>query len=529
MTARLTISQLHLDGHNGTATYRFKTGLNVVHGETGSGKSSLLELIKYSLGGRGVLSEASEEGLRHAATTLRLSHETLAFRRKVGTNVIEVSEADGTPVETVASSEGGSKKLRKASDLLLERSGLPSVRLAAKTTTKIERLSFWDFYDYVYLPQSEIDRSVVRHLDNNKDRKRKAVFELLLGITNERVEELRVEEAESRERLNQLRADLTRIDQFVAELDVPSPEQMATSGRELREKMTEAERRVSDLRDKAREATSTLADRQRHVSQLAAQVRNLALETTELDERIRRRRAFRHQLETDRERLVRAGTATALLGTLEVTQCPRCLQAVAPDPEDTSHCYVCRQDEPVEGPEGDTHSGVSDDEFVELDEQLAETDALMTLDMRSLEEASARLRAFEAVHREAAADLDRAVEQFVSPRYEEIAVASQRVGELRARFEALRDHEILWRRHAQMHEELDVLTKRVEALQEEIDAERAKATRAGGRIDELSEIFDEIVRQIDMPWYDSDQPARIDTKNYLPRVNGVDFVTLTRL
>lgn len=271
MTARLAIRQLHLDGHAESATYRFETGLNVIHGETGSGKSSLLELIKYSLGGRGVLSEAAQEGLVHTSTTLRLRHETLVFRRKVGTNVVHVSEADGSAVETVASSEGGPKRLRKASDLLLERSEIPSVRLAAKNTTRVERLSFWDFYDYVYLPQSEIDRSVVRHLDSNKDRKRKAVFELLLGITNERIEQLRAEGAEARERLNVLRADLTRIDQFVAELQVPTPEQLAARGRQLREEMSEAEQRVIDLRDRAREATSTVADRQRHVSNLAGQ------------------------------------------------------------------------------------------------------------------------------------------------------------------------------------------------------------------------------------------------------------------
>lgn len=109
----------------------FRTGLNVLTGETGAGKSILLDALSLALGGRGdtsLLRRGSTEGLVVAEFDLSQDHPILDFCRSKG---VHCEWGDGLILRRTLAADGRSKAflndqpvstglLREASDLLIE-------------------------------------------------------------------------------------------------------------------------------------------------------------------------------------------------------------------------------------------------------------------------------------------------------------------------------------------------------------------------------------------------------------------------
>ena len=110
--------------------------------------------------------------------------------------------SDGLPLGTYATTAGRTNA--PISDVLLEALGIPALRIPRsrlRPTSASSRLSFFDTYAYLYLAQTEIDRSVVGHLDSYRDPKRRAAFELLYGLSNAALMDLQVQRGELRDAL----------------------------------------------------------------------------------------------------------------------------------------------------------------------------------------------------------------------------------------------------------------------------------------------------------------------------------------
>lgn len=109
----------------------FKTGLNILTGETGAGKSILLDALSLALGGRGdtsLLRRGSTEGLVVAEFDLSPDHPILDFCRSKG---IHCEPGDSFILRRILTADGRSKAflndqpvstglLREAGDLLVE-------------------------------------------------------------------------------------------------------------------------------------------------------------------------------------------------------------------------------------------------------------------------------------------------------------------------------------------------------------------------------------------------------------------------
>lgn len=524
MTTTLRIDHVGFEAEAGEAVYRFGAGLNVIHGETGSGKTSLLEALKYGLGGNAILSPAVRQGVRRVRVGIRLGESRYEFQRNVGASIITVSDLDGTLVEELSATRR--KDLRFAGDFLLDACGLPSVRLASKKSFRSESISFWDFYAYCYVPQSEIDRSVVGHLDPFRDRKRKAVFELLLGLTTERIEQLRVEINELRESLRSKEQELSAVTSFLESLDLPSRIVLQERQEEARARLSELEGRLDSLREEGRRATQFASERQAKLREILAEATRYAERIAELEAGIDQRMEHRFELESDRERLSRTGAAANILGTLDFRQCPRCLQAVDPGRYGELACYLCGQEEPqVHVGEGSRQEQERRWEVERVDELLGEVDEMLEMDRRELREAQGQRRALESAARELSGDLDKASEAYVSPKFDEITAVSSEIGSLRGEITRLDESLETWGRKDRIAEDIADLEGGLSSLSSELEEEQRRGAQAHERLDELSGIFDEIVRELEMPWYD--QPAYVDPNTYLPMVNGVAMDNLS--
>jgi hypothetical protein len=522
MSVRLEVSDLTLVTPSNRFSYSFDLGMNVVVGEIGSGKSSLLELIKFALGGNASLTPAVRQGVRRVVLSIRIGNSSLVFEREIGGRTLRATESDGTPIETL--SVARSNTYRRSSDFLLDALDLPHLRVTnVNPSARSQPLGFFDLYAYCYVPQSEIDRSIVNHLDNLTRQKRVGAFEVLLGLTDESASENRVKLGQLNDEMAAARGPLAAIDEFLARTDTPSAEQLQRQQEELRSARNAAEIQLKGLR------TETFSQIQ---TDAATALRNQLIEASRNEERVVARihqleaeEAQRRQLDADLEgelqRLARSTSASELLGGIAYAQCPRCLQRLSRDRFPADQCYVCGQSD-VDG----------DDQIAEtIEAEIHRIEALrletQTLTTENEEEVSEQQRLQIQIRHHIDrlnADLDLQTREFVSPRYEAIESAAADRARSDAILEEIERSLRLWGERERLVEGVRVLEQTVVRTQLALDEATNRLSQRRGRIVDLSDVFDEIVQSLDMPWYS--QGAYIDAQTYLPMVNGVSIENL---
>lgn len=83
MTTTFRIERIQLDTTGGPVVYSFNSDLTVLAGPTGVGKTSLLELAKYALGGDGLVASVAEESVSLVHITIHIGSERYQLSRTV--------------------------------------------------------------------------------------------------------------------------------------------------------------------------------------------------------------------------------------------------------------------------------------------------------------------------------------------------------------------------------------------------------------------------------------------------------------
>lgn len=514
---------LRLEARTGAeATYHFSPRVNIVVGPFGSGKTSLLELLKYGIGGSGDLSQTVEREVSAVVVECKLGGTAWRFRRKIGDSLIEVFDLAGTLEAALHTRAAG--KRERPSEWLLDVLGIPPMRVRRakqRASGVSELVSFFDFYAYAYLPQSEIDRSVVGHRDRDRDRKRKVVFEIMFGLIDERLSAIEVEEGQMAERVQRLQREKEAIGRFLEQASTPPRESLRTVVESSVRDVADAQVRLAQLKADASAATAQAADRRAEMSALVGATQRIRSRLSALAVEIQERARLEANLTLDIERHSRSRAATAALSGLDFTRCPRCLQDVAQSRAEPGHCYLCGQ---TEQGEADDAAARDEAELRRLRTLRGEVRELLTSDEEARRALQFELGLLEEQMTASEAILVEADAAAVAPLFDAIAAASAHIanGENRRRWagELMRYWDELDRLEAELGE-LQAERKRVRRL---IDDVKAELELRRGAVVDFAATFREVVAEAQLPWFED---ASIDLKTYLPVVNGASFESLS--
>lgn len=517
--------QLRLHTRSGQeATYQFGAGVNLVVGPFGSGKTSLLELLKYGLGGNAEHSQTVQREVTAVVVECKLSNQTWRFRREFGSSAIEVYSSGGE-LETTLHTRGAAKMARP-SQWMLGALGLPQLRVRrAKRAASgaAEPLSFFDFYAYMYLSQAEIDRSVVGHLDRDRDRKRRAVFEVMFGLTNERLTALEVEEGKLAEEIQRVTKERAAIEAFLERASTPPQETLREAAVAAARDLEVAQTRLGGLRAEVEGVAVLEAERRGEAASLVAATQDARVRLAVLDAQIDERRRLYANLALELERLERAEVAVRSLSGVEFARCPRCLQALARDRFDSAHCYVCGQPDALEADPAQA-TDERQRERRRLQSLRDEMEALLSSDDETRRALRFEVELLEEELVSAETFVAREDAQYVSPLFEAISSVSAAAAEAENRRRRAEELMRYW-------SELDGVLADIRQLQDEregklreVAALKADLERNRQRVGELSGVFREIVAESQLPWFED---ATIDLSTYLPVINGGSFGALS--
>ena len=441
----MIIRNVTLVAANRSYSYDLHPGVNLIVGPVGTGKTSLLELIRYGLGGNAQLSPAVLQVGRQLALTVDVGDEKYLLLRGVANQRrrIAVHSPDGRPITTVTAGAPGDSE--SISSLLMRTLGIPEVRVPTsrrKPAGKFTTVSFNDVFAYMYLPQHEIDRSTVNHLDPVRDPKRRSTFEVLYGLIDAEIARTQVDLGQLGVDIAEARSGVIEVERFLDALDLPPRsallERLATQDGQAAAR----ERELELTRERMRTVGVAAEDARRRVERVSAELAQAQSRRDRAAEQLDELSRLRAQVVLDEQRTIRSMLAGSQLAAIEFRTCPRCLQEISDRPVVAGHCLLCSQPEP-----SSVAAVTLEDEAERLRGQLAETDQLIAEAAAMHEAAASGVAHLRQELAEVRSRADRESRDAVAPFVDRVAVLSEELGALRglreASVQALATHEQL--------------------------------------------------------------------------------------
>jgi len=95
MGARILIRELRLDAATDSVAYSFQPGVNLILGGVGTGKTSLLQVMKFALGGSAILSRAVKDVVVATSIDVEIGQRRLRVHRVLDELSVDVTESSG--------------------------------------------------------------------------------------------------------------------------------------------------------------------------------------------------------------------------------------------------------------------------------------------------------------------------------------------------------------------------------------------------------------------------------------------------
>ncbi len=520
MGRHLRVKSVALVGASEPHVWEFPKGVTVIVGSSGGGKTSLLNLIKFGLGGDAPITKTIEGAARGVVVEVEVGDQTLALSRRFHErkSLLTVTEGDLGLGEFSARN---SKSRPWISDLLLGALGVPRVRVPTSKSEKSHRLtsiSFQDLFAYCYLDQDAIDQETAHDRQPYASTKRPWTFELLHGIADARTAELEAEREELAEQAVKREEQLTSVEKFVKAAELPaSVEEIARREGALASREQELESQLTRLEADARSAAAEQVlerDIQAGVEEELTEARRDAADLErELEEVRRAANQIQRDLDTTRD----GEAARQILGPLPYLLCPRCEQSLDSRKTPEGYCVVCQQ------VEADTAEEL--DPTRQLSAQLEETRALAGQLEDAVASARRRVELLHSTVSERRQSVAAARDSATAPIRTRLVEMQAELGKLRGERQVLAAGFPIERAVETERAEIASSKPKVNELADLAFRRREDLSAQGrDRVEEVSRLFSEILHAFSLPWL---QTAEIDQNTYLPLVNGLSLRRLS--
>lgn len=256
----LLLKNLILHGHRKDYRVTFNPGINIIYGDADTGKSSILRLVYYLLGGKQIkVDEEISSSVKYAVLEIAVNGKPYCISRDIfnPTKDIDVysceySEISNSfPEKYKSSVTKGDEQNKSLSEFLLEALELPSVRLKqapTKESSGTARLSFLDLFKFMYLNQDEVGSAHMLNIGNHVlETKNREVFKYIFNVLDSGISEIEVDIASKAQEKTQLSNQYSAISHFLSQTEFKSSEVLDEEINNIDNLKVEVKTQLSDL------------------------------------------------------------------------------------------------------------------------------------------------------------------------------------------------------------------------------------------------------------------------------------------
>lgn len=501
------------DGGLALPAIPFSKGVNVIRGESSTGRTTLLKLFEFGLG-------ANLE-IRHFIPEIKQCEKL----------VLEI-ELNGIPY-TIDRKFHGSQELvvyqgriedifrprttflrGEMSDFLLQRLGIPLVSVIDEFSGREKTVSFSNVYDSLHIDQTKGFSQIQANL-SEKDRI--TVFKLLTGISVPDSYELLVKEDELSKKRKSREEEIEYLNRFLGETEILEPAEITSRLRQIDEEYLQIENQLATIQQHIQAQSSYANPVREEVLTLEEAFANKKQELHFTTQTLRAYRELENQLAEDLDKAARVRASVNQLASFEFEQCPRCLQAITDDMkmrELEKICSVCGR--PLAEHTDDTGNLNLYEEQIESQlEELVELQERYEANILQIRDSLIQLESELNQKRES---LDDMMAELVSPAIDNIVVLNRTLTRLESDRNQLQTQS---RWHSQIKKMQDALQ---EIQQELIELRKRKV-----EIDEQERMAESKLlpfKQFFQHFYTQFFPeteTKIVSSTYLPKIDDYDY------
>jgi predicted nucleic acid-binding Zn-ribbon protein len=338
VSPKLIINKLELVGREKSYIVNFNKGLNIIYGDSDTGKSSILNLIDYLLGSSKVdMYDEIEQYGKFALLEVEINNKTFTIKRDIfdSKKYIEVYTGTIDNMNNVFPLEYGPNynidgPAGYYSDFLLSNLNIPIIKVKeapSKADSKMVRLSFRDIFKYCYFNQDEVgskeilDRKSFAQVIKNKE-----TFKFIHNVLDTQISELQNEIGLKNREKSILENNYKVISSFFLETQISTEESLRERKEDLKDQISLVEDEINKLNQVMRSDNNEIELLRQEVihleEELNEKIRNKSYKETQLENYFRLRKDYESDISKLKISLKVKGKLTPY--NVEKISCPVC-------------------------------------------------------------------------------------------------------------------------------------------------------------------------------------------------------------
>lgn len=350
-SARLKINKLVLVGRDKNYVVEFHNGLNIIYGDSDTGKSSVLNLVNYLLGSKKIyMYEELEFHGKEALLEIVLNDQLYTIKRSIfnPNDFIEVYPSSIENFEDYFPLEFGPDYKKEGpngffSDFLLESLNIPLIEVKqapTKADSKTHRVSFRDIFKFCYLNQDDVgNRDLLDRKNFSVFTKNKETFKFIHNLLDTQIMQVQKELSEKRRKKNELLSEYKIVSAFLRDARFETDDSINHKIKQTNLELKFVESEISKINASLLSDTEKFEDLRQDIFLLEKQINETHLEKsvkeTQLEQNIRLKKEYKKDIDKLEASIEIKGALSETDDELDLS-CPVCDSAIILDTKENT-------------------------------------------------------------------------------------------------------------------------------------------------------------------------------------------------
>lgn len=520
----LCVQKLVLVGIRKNYTVDFNEGLNIIYGDSDTGKSSILNLIDYLLGAKEVhMYEEIEKNGKYALLQVKLNNKVYTIKRDIfnPSEYIEVYHTTIEDMESVFPKLYGHNYSKEGpagffSDFLLRSLNLPLIKVRkapTKQDSELSRLSFRDLFKFCYIDQDVVGSRYLLDVQNYAvATKNRQTFKFIFNLLDTQISELQQEIQLKVKNQKKFNEQYHIVSSFLREAQFQTAYELEALVSNTDVQIIEINNEIQRVDIDMKSDTIQFESLRKEIGEMELELRTIVNEKRFslmlLDQNISLKNEYEQDLKKLQLSLQMAEKLPSHLPKL--VECPLCLSDV--------------QFGELEGNIVNLDLKDVKDEIKSLKNKIKEVQLII----KHNKENSTKLENEEIIVkeslREAKAILDSSLKDFISPYVAQRDFLVKQRSNIEEQLSKHRYHLKIRKQLEELEQDAELLGEQISELKKKLEGLKEEAPSINVVLDKLADKLAHFLRFIPIknPW-----GINVSSKTYLPIVRNKDYINLT--